>query len=295
MALPSHGRFPYSAITDRPHFAWPNGASLAVYVAVNAEHYPYDDGSPGLGYTPAMDQPNTYNWGWREWGNRVGGFALADVLRDNGIRPTLLVNAETYDHAPELLQAYRSLSAEVVAHGRTNAEQPNQQDEDDERRTIALVRDAIESHEGAAPRGWMSPGANPSRVTEDLLSEQGFAYTLDWPIDDQPVWLSTRSGPLLSVPYPHEVNDLPVFVHHHATAADFESMITDSFDELKDQSSLGPRVLSISTHTFLTGQPHRLRRFRRALEHLTNNAVGVWFTTPGDIAEHYREHVPPPE
>lgn len=294
MALPSHGRFPYSPITSRPSFSWPGGASLAVYVAVNCEHFPYDDGAPGLGWTPGMDQPNTYNWGWREYGNRAGGFALADTLRDSGIRPTLLVNAEIYEHAPDLVAAYRALGADVVAHGRTNAEQPNQQDEDAERRTIEAVRRAIESHEGSPPRGWMSPGANPSRVTEDLLAEQGFEYTLDWPIDDQPVWMATRGGPLLSVPYPHEVNDLPVFVHHHGSAEDFEHIVVDSFDELKEQSRRAPRVVAISTHTFLTGQPHRLRRFRRALDHLTSHADGVWFTTAGDIAEHYRTVTPPP-
>lgn len=112
----------------------------------------------------------------------------------------------------------------------------------------------------------MSPGAAPSRITEDLLAELGFTYTLDWPIDDQPVWLSTRGGPLLAVPYPHEVNDLPVFVHHHHTAETFASMITDSFDELRENSTRQPLVLSISLHTFLAGQPHRLRRVRSALE-----------------------------
>ncbi|MGB3770749.1 MAG: polysaccharide deacetylase family protein [Rhodococcus sp. (in: high G+C Gram-positive bacteria)] len=293
MALASHGRFPYSPITDRPHFEWPGGASLAVYVAVNCEHFSYDDGATGLGWTPGMDEPNTYNWGWREYGNRVGGFNLAEVLRDNAVRPTLLVNTEVYEHAPDVLAAYRALGADVVAHGRTNSVQPNQQDEDDERSSIDAVYRAIETNEGTPPRGWMSPGANPSRVTEDLLAERGFEYTLDWPIDDQPVWLDTRGGPLLSVPYPHEINDLPVFVHHHYTAGDFESMIVDSFDELKQQSRRGPRVLSISTHTFLTGQPYRLRRFRYALEHMAANADGVWFTTAGDIAQHYRSVVPP--
>lgn len=295
MALPSHGRFEYSAIGDRPHFEWPGGARLAVYVAVNCEHFAYDAGAPGLGWTPGMDQPNTYNWGWREYGNRVGGFRLAEALRDTGIRPTLLVNTEMYEHAPELLHTFRSLGAEVVAHGRTNSVQPNQQDEDTERRSIDEVTAAIERHEGAPPQGWMSPGANPSRVTEDLLVERGYEYTLDWPIDDQPVWLRTRSGPLLSVPYPHEVNDLPVFVHHHYTAETFERMIVDSFDELKEQSVHQPLVLAISTHTFLTGQPYRLRRFRAALEHLTAAGDGVWFTTPGDISRYYRDTQAPPD
>lgn len=293
MALASHGRFDYSAITDRPQFEWPGGARLAVYVAVNCEHFPYDDGEPGLGYTPDMAQPNTYNWGWREYGNRVGGFRIAETLERSGIRPTLLLNTETYDHAPELLDAFRELDADFVAHGRTNAVQPNQQDEADERQTIDEVYRTIERLEGIPPRGWMSPGANPSRATEDLLAERGFDYTLDWPIDDQPVWLSTRGGKLLSVPYPHEANDLPAFVHHHGTADEFERTLIDSFEELKDNSADQSVVLAISIHTFLTGQPYRLRRFRAALEHMTANPDDVWFTTAGDIADHFRSVMPP--
>lgn len=235
-----------------------------------------------------MNQPNTYNWGWREYGNRVGGYRIAEMLQDSAIRPTLLANAEIYEHAPELAAAYRALGAEVVAHGPTNAVQPNFQDEDAERRTIEEVTSAIERHEGSRPLGWMSPGANPSRVTEDLLAEQGYEYTLDWPVDDQPVWLSTRGGPLLSIPYPHEVNDLPVFVHHHQSAPEFERMIIDSFDELKENSVRQPVVLAVSIHTFLTGQPHRLRRFRAALQHMASHGDGVWFATPGEIAKHYR-------
>ena len=32
---------------------------------------------------------------------------------------------------------------------------------------------------------------------------------MDWPNDDQPISMKTRSGPLMSVPYPIEVNDSP--------------------------------------------------------------------------------------
>ena len=83
---------------------------------------------------------------------------------------------------------------------------------------IAEVTEAIRRHEGKPPGGWMSPGANPSANTEDLLAEAGYRYTLDWPMDDQPVWMKTKSGPLLSVPYPHEVNDVPMVVLHDGTA-----------------------------------------------------------------------------
>lgn len=294
MALPTHGRFDHSAITDRPDFDWPGGARLAVYVAVNCEHFAYDDGSTDLGFTPGMSQPDSYNYGWREYGNRVGAFRIAETLQRVGIRPTALVNSEIYEHAPSVPAAFRALDAEFVAHGRTNSATPNSLTGDAERETIDLVHRTIIAAEGTPPRGWMSPGAAPSRITEDLLAERGFTYTLDWPIDDQPVWLTTRGGPLLAVPYPHEVNDLPVFVHHHHTAETFARMITDSFDELRENARHQPLVLSVSLHTFLAGQPYRLRQVRAALEHMRAHADGVWFTTPDEIADHYASVVPSP-
>jgi peptidoglycan/xylan/chitin deacetylase (PgdA/CDA1 family) len=293
-ALPSHGRFEYSPIVGRPRFAWPGGARLAVYVAVCTEHFGYGEGGLGLAYSPGLPHPNTYNWAWREYGNRVGGFRIADLLAAHDIPPTVLLNTADYDHAPELMAAYRAAGAEFVGHGHTNSVHPNELDEADERRLVDQVYRAIESHEGVAPAGWMSPGANPSAVTEDLLAERGFGYTLDWPMDDQPVWLGTRGGPLLSVPYPHEVNDVPMVVFHHGTADAFATMVVDSFDEMLEQSAAQPLVLAITIHTFIVGQPFRLRRFRAALEHVRRHGEHVWFTTAGDIAHYYRDEVCPP-
>ncbi|GAU69313.1 putative hydrolase [Streptomyces sp. NBRC 110611] len=294
MTLPTHGRFGYSPIVSRPHFTWPGGARLAVYVAVNTEHFAYGESGLGLSYSPGLPHPNTYNWAWREYGNRVGGFRIADALAQYDIRPTVLLNTADYDHAPELIGTFRDAGGEFVAHGRTNSVHPNELDETAERRVVDEAYRAIATHEGTGPAGWMSPGANPSAVTEDLLAERGFLYTMDWPMDDQPVWLSTRGGPLLSLPYPHEVNDVPMIVFHHGTAAAFADMIRDSFDEMLEQSRRQPLVLGISVHTFIVGQPFRLRHFRAALDHIRRNADGVWFTTAGDIARHYRDQVAPP-
>jgi hypothetical protein len=291
--LPSHDRFPYSPITDRPDFSWPGGRRLAVYVAVAIEHFPYNDGGLGLSYSPGLEHPNTYNWSWREYGNRVGGFRLLDMLTALDIQPTVLVNSSCYEHCPQLLDAYRAAGTEFVAHGRTNGLHPNGLDLDAERAVIAEVRDTMERGDGVAPRGWMSPGANPSAATEDLLAELGFTYTLDWPIDDQPTWMSTKGGPLMSVPYPHEVNDVPAIVLHDASAATFADMAVDTVDEMLEQSVHQPLACGIVLHSFIVGHPYRLRRFRAALEHIVAQRDRIWFTTPGAIADHYASDVEP--
>ncbi len=292
--LPSHGRFEYSPITRRPDFTWPEGRRLAVHIPVNIEHFNYGEGGLGLSYSPGIPHPNTYNWGWREYGNRVGGFRLLDLLTEHAVTPTALINTSCYEHCPDLMDAYRKAGAEFVGHGKTNSQAPNGLDEDDERELIREVYEAIEAAEGTPPGGWMSPGANPSRVTEDLLAEQGFRYTLDWPIDDQPTWLGTRGGSLLSVPYPHEVNDVPMIIFHHGSGQEFAEMAIDTLDEMVVQAEQQPLVCGITIHSFIIGQPFRLRQFRRVLEHMDKLRDRLWVTTAGAIADHYAGISAPP-
>jgi allantoinase len=293
MMLPTHGRFGYSAIGSRPAFDWPGGARLAVYVAVALEHFSYDADGTGLSYSPGLPHPNTYNWAWREYGNRVGAWRLLDLLTEHRMPPTVLLNTACYDHCPELVGAYREAGAEFVGHGRTNSIHPNDLSESQESAVIAEVSATIAQHEGAPPAGWMSPGANPSSRTEDLLAANGYRYTLDWPMDDQPTWMSTNSGPLLSVPYPQETNDVPAIVLHHRSAAAFADIVRDSFDEMLTQAESEPLVLGIVIHSFIVGQPYRLRRFREVLRHITEPRDAVWLTTPGEIAEHFTTTVQP--
>lgn len=293
-ALEDHGRFAYAPITDRPALAWPGGRRLALYVAVAIEHFPYGTGGLGLSYSDGIPHPNTYNWSWREYGNRIGGFRLLEALVAAGVPPAVLLNTSCYEHCPELLAAYRSASAEFVGHGVTNALHPNGLAAEDEAAMIAEVRDAIAREEGRPPAGWMSPGANPSRRTEDLLAEHGYRYTLDWTHDEQPNWMATAGGPLLSVPYPHELNDVPAIVLHHATGRDFATAICDGVDELLAQAADRALVCGIVVHSFIVGQPHRLRPFREALERISALGDELWLTTPGRIADEYARQVPAP-
>ena len=40
----SHDRYDYTPIRGRPRYLWPNGAGLAVYIAVNLEHFAFGEG-----------------------------------------------------------------------------------------------------------------------------------------------------------------------------------------------------------------------------------------------------------
>ena len=127
-----------------------------------------------------------------------------------------------------------------------------------------------------------------SAVTLDLLREAGYKYVLDWPADDQPFWMRTRSGPLLSVPYSLELNDSPVIVFRQEAVSNFEKMIIDQFDEMIQQSERHALVCGIALHTMIVGQPYRTRALRRALKYIVDHPLRdkIWFTRPGEIFDY---------
>jgi hypothetical protein len=70
-------------------------------------------------------------------------------------------------------------------------------------------------------------------------------------------------------------------------AVDFADMIVDQFDEMYRASTDQPLVMSVVTHSFISGQPFRLRALRRALEHIAKSRAQLWLTQPGAIAAHF--------
>jgi peptidoglycan/xylan/chitin deacetylase (PgdA/CDA1 family) len=284
--LPSHGRYDYHAWPERRPYRWPGGAHLAVYLGVNLEHFAFGEGL-GAELAPGGPAPDVLNFAWRDYGNRVGAWRLLALLEETGFPATVLLNSAMYDHAPALVAAHRARGDEIAGHGRSNSERQSTLSEAAERALIAESTAAITRHEGAAPRGWLSPWIAESHVTPDLLAEAGYGYTLNWCADDAPVWMRTRAGRLLAIPYPQEVNDIPSIVARKDGAAQFADMIIDDFEERLAQVADGlPQVMGIALHPYIVGQPYRLRQLRRALTHLSARRDVVWITTAGAIHDH---------
>ena len=289
MALSSHGRYHYSPITARPVYNWPNGARLAVYIALNLEHFSFGEGL-GAQLVPAggMD-PDVLNYAWRDYGNRVGVWRLLAEFERLGLPAAALVNSEIYDYCPQVVDAFRRRGDEIVGHGRTNSERQCDLCGDEEAQLIRDVTAVLAAREGHRPKGWLGPWISESRQTPELLKAEGYSYVLDWCHDDQPSWLETGNGPLISIPYPQELNDIPSIIARRVGAAEFAGMIIDQLDEMLEQSSGQPLVLGIALHAYIVGQPFRLRHLRRALEHLARSRDRLWMTRPGAIAGHFAD------
>lgn len=280
----NHDRYAYSPISERPVYDWPDGKRLAVYIGLNLEWFSFGEGL-GAELSPGGAQPDVLNYAWRDYGNRVGVFRIADLLKDIDFPVSVLVNSLMYEHAPQAVTCFAN--AEIVGHGRTNSERQGTLPEDDERKLIAETTETIARHAGTKPSGWLGPWISQSHVTPDLLQEAGYSYLLDWCHDDQPTWMKTRGGRILAIPYPQELNDIPQIVARKREGFEFADMIVDSFEVMRNECETRPLVMGIALHPYLVGWPHRFRHIARALRHISHRADDkVWLTTAGAIARH---------
>lgn len=287
----SHRRYAYSAIDDRPAYEWPGGKRLALHLSLNIEHFRFGAGS-GNDYAVSQPGLNVRSYGWRDYGNRVGALRLLELADAYDLRYGLLVNSDVYSYCPGLIERFSSKGHEVVGHGRTNSERQIDMSEEEEIECLREVTATIRDREGVSPKGWLAPYICQTGRTLDLLKENGYDYMMDWPLDDQPIWFKTRHGRILSIPYSHDLNDSIELVSRRTPSQSFCDNLIDQFDEMLEESKRRPLVMCIVLHSFVLGQPYRLRQFRKVIEHIVAHRDDIWLATPGQIADHVK-NLPP--
>ena len=134
---------------------------------------------------------------------------------------------------------------------------------DDQRAVIAKTMSVIEKFSGKRPRGWFGPGLTQTFDTVDHLAEAGIEYIGDYVLDDDPVTLKTKHGPMVALPYTFEVHDIVMMnLQHHASEA-FHTRAMDHFRCLYAESAERAKIMAISCHPYLSGVPHRIAHVER--------------------------------
>jgi len=201
-------RLPYSAIVDRPRLKLPGGARVAVWTIVNVEEWATERPMPRTVLPPPYGQPllpDLPNWAWHEYGMRVGFWRFLDVLKNFGLKATLALNGSVIKSYPPVAKAALDAGWEFMGHGLVQRPMHHVKNQ---RKEIHEAIRAIRAFTGEAPRGWESPGLTETFETIDILADEGIEYVADWVLDDQPVRIATASGPIVSVPYTVEMNDI---------------------------------------------------------------------------------------
>ncbi|WP_158894099.1 polysaccharide deacetylase family protein [Amycolatopsis anabasis] len=276
--------YDYSPIVEREPIQWPDGARVAFYVGLNVEHYQIDRPSTSIFAGTADLVPDALNYGWRDYGPRVGFWRLLESLDRHGMRASVLLNSDVGERYPQIIRAGRERDWAWLAHGKNNSIFQADMSVDEERAYLTEVVGAIERATGRRPRGWMGPALTETFQTPKLLAELGLNYVLDWTNDDQPYRLNVPG--MLSVPYSVELNDIGLFVGKSLSGPDFVRIVRDQFDQLYADSADSGRVMALALHPFVIGQPFRHKYLDQALEYIASRP-GVWLTTSDEIAEHY--------
>ena len=289
-----HGRAPYRPAIDAPALAGPDGARLVVHFVVNVEEWRYDTrlprtvlSAPG-GVEPLPDVPN---YAWYEYGMRAGIWRVMDVLRTHDVRATLSVNASVCDSYPAIVERTAAAGWEMMAHGYV---QQAMGTAGDERDVIRRSLDRLERATGTRPRGWLGPGLVETFETADILAEEGLAYCCDWgAADDVPYELAVRSGALLAVPYPIDMNDIVMYGLEKRPDETLYERGKRHFDRLYRESERSAKVMAIAVHPWIAGTPHRIDYLAALLAHIQAHA-GVRFMRGGEIADWFRAATAPP-
>ncbi|HUC72149.1 MAG TPA: polysaccharide deacetylase family protein [Stellaceae bacterium] len=275
--LPSQ-RLDYSPIAGRRRLVLPDNARMAVWVIVNVEEWDSREPMPRTVLTPpagGAPMPDIPNWAWHEYGNRVGFWRLLETLDNLKITAALAINGTAIKAYEPISRAAVERKWEFIGHGLT---QTNMQHVKNEREDIIATRAAIERVTGRRPRGWLGPGLTETWETPDLLIEEGFDYVCDWVLDDQPVWLKTRTKPILNVPYTQECNDVAMMLIQHHAATEYRNRAIDQFNQIYSDSADSARIMALVVHPYIMGAPHRSRYFREALEHMRAHKDVVFWT-----------------
>jgi allantoinase len=278
--------FPYSPITERPPVRWPGGARVAFYLGLNIEHYQVDKPSTSIFGGTAGLAPDPLNYGWRDYGPRVGIWRLIDSLDRHGVPASVLLNSDVCSRYPQIMRAGMERNWAWLAHGRDNSTFQAGMSRDEERAYLSEVVTTIEQATGRRPQGWLGPALTETFETPSLLAELGLGYTLDWTNDDQPYELAVPG--VLSVPYSIEMNDVTLFVSKSYTGPQFLEAVKDQLDQLYADSADSGRVMALCVHPFSVNQPFRHKYLDQALAYIAGHE-GVWLTTSDEIADVYRE------
>jgi peptidoglycan/xylan/chitin deacetylase (PgdA/CDA1 family) len=277
----------YSPIVSRRKLTWPNGARVAFYVGLNIEHYQVDKPSTSVFAGTAMLKPDPLNYGWRDYGVRVGIWRMIEALDKHKIRASVLLNSNVCKHYPQIIDAGKERKWVWLAHGQDNSTFEAGMSVEEEREYLKEVVDTISATTGHRIKGWLGPALSETFETPRLLRELGLTYILDWCADDQPFPINVPG--MISVPYSIEINDVSLFVGKSLSGEAFYQIIVDQFDQLYKEGAQSGRVMALCLHPFIINLPFRQKYLERALAYIAGHD-GVWLTTSDEIAAHYMAH-----
>lgn len=278
--------YDFRSLNSRQKIDWPEGKSIAVWIAPNLEYYEIDPPPHPLRKSWNRPHPDVVGFSHRDHSNRVSHWRMADVMSEFGFRGSVSLSVALCQHHPEIIEDANERNWEFFSHGIYNTRYCYEMSENQER---AIIEDSIETVKNATGqtiKGWLAPALTHTTRTFDLLAQYGFEYTCDLYHDDQPQRVKTKSGHIISMPYSLEINDHYGFFIYNMSPREYAETLIRQFERLANEGENSGTVMCIPLHAYLIGQPHRIGPFREALKYIANDKR-VWKATATEIAQAY--------
>ncbi len=280
-----HDRYAWSILPRREKVAWPGGARVALWIVAALEWFPLD--MKGQPFKPPgalqTAYPDLRHYTLRDYGNRVGIWRVIKALERHGIRASAAVNAAVAVRYPSLVEALMARNWEILGHG-LDMDHLHYEGMADEQ---LLIQQSLRLLPKV--RGWLSPARSESSSTLDLLAAAGIEYVCDWANDDMPY----RIQNMYSMPHSADIDDYQILLGNHHDEDAFRDQLIDQFDLLYDESATqGGRIMAISLHPWVIGQPYRIGALEAALAHIMRHP-GVWPATGAEILDAWSASRPP--
>ncbi len=286
-----HDRYDWSMLPRRKPVRWPNDAKVALWICPALEWFPLDmKGKPFKapgGMVTAY--PDLRHYTLRDYGNRVGIYRLAKAFARHDFKVSVAVNAAVAARYPSLVRDCVDWGWEIVANG-VDMDHLHYEglSADDERKLVATTLGVLRKATGAKIRGWLSPAKSESYATLDLIATAGIEYVCDWVNDDMPFAMHAKGGMLHAMPHPTDIDDYTILVQNRHAENEFRDQLIDQFDVLyKEADTQGGRIMAISLHPWITGQPYRIGALEEALAHIAGHR-GVWSATGAEILDAWK-------
>jgi peptidoglycan/xylan/chitin deacetylase (PgdA/CDA1 family) len=286
-----HDRYDWTMQPERPKVAWPGGARVALWVVPALEFFPLDMPAEPFRAPGGMvtAYPDLRHYTLRDYGNRVGVFRVFKALDAPGIPASVAVNSKVAERYPYLIDEINRRDWEIIAYGVDMGRlHYGGMATDDEAAQVKEALGVLRETSGQPVTGWLSPARSESMDTLDLVAAEGIDYVCDWINDDMPYPLRTKHGEITSLPLSYEIDDQTILHRYQHSEQDFVDQVCDQFDVLyREASADDGRLMTLTIHPWMSGQPHRIKFLEQALAHIMGHD-GVWPATGAEIVAAYK-------
>ena len=262
---------------------WPGGVRLVISISMQFKSGAQPEKAP---YSPFAEMdaetPNLPAAKWFEYGVKEGIPRLLNLWDRSGVKVTSHMVGQAVEKYPHVAREIVERGHEAAAHG--HLWQPHwRMTPSEERASYTANIAAIEKATQTRPVGFNAFALRNSPNTLEILQSLGFIYYIDDTSRDEPFTVTVAGKPFAVVPYTRRNNDIERFHRQSLSASDFASDLRDEFEILYAEAEHRRRMMSVSTHDRIGGQPAIAKAMGTFIEYAKKHS-GVAFMRKDEIA-----------